>query len=163
MGLGYGVSTLFILDGLLGRGIDSPRHAAIDPNQATRFANCGLQVVAQAGASDLLEFHDKPSEIVLPQLLDAGRLFDVAFIDGNHRFDGVFVDLIYLGQLVKPGGVIFLDDYQLPAVAKAVAFATSNLRWAVEEDRQAAPEREWVVLRTADPPRRRDYRDFVDF
>lgn len=122
-----------------------------------------MQVIEEAGASDLLEFHDKPSEVVLPHLLEAGRVFDLAFIDGNHRFDGVFVDLVYLGRLVRAGGVILLDDYQLPAVAKAVAFATSNLGWSVEEEGQAGTDHAWVVLRTADPPHRRDYREFVDF
>jgi len=31
-------------------------------------------------------------------------------VDGNHRFDAVFVDLYYLGRLLRPGGVMFLDD-----------------------------------------------------
>jgi hypothetical protein len=29
-------------------------------------------------------------------------------------FDGVFLDLIYLGRLVCAGGILFVDDYQLP-------------------------------------------------
>ena len=38
-------------------------------------------------------------------------------------FDGVIVDLIYLNRLVRPGGVVMLDDYQLPGVARAASFS----------------------------------------
>jgi hypothetical protein len=41
-----------------------------------------------------------------------------------------------------------VDDYQLPSIAKAVAFFTSNLGWSVEETSAADPRHGWVVLRT---------------
>jgi hypothetical protein len=36
---------------------------------------------------------------VLPRLLGDGRQLDLAFLDG-HRFEGVFLDLIYSGRLL---------------------------------------------------------------
>jgi hypothetical protein len=51
-------------------------------------------------------------------LVCEARLFHLAFVDGNHRFDGVFVDLVFLGRLVRAGGIEFVDDYQMPAVAR---------------------------------------------
>ena len=85
------------------------------------------------GLGGLVEFHAEASEIALPRFLEEGRRFDLAFVDGNHRFDGVFLDLIYLGRLVRGGGIIFVDDFQFRAVAKATSFCTSNLGWTVEE------------------------------
>jgi len=96
-------------------------------------------------------------------LLNEGRRFDVAFVDGNHRFDGVFLDLIYLGRLVHGGGVIFLDDYQLPSIRKAVRFVTTNLRWSVEETGVADERHHWAVLRTTRAPLERRFDHFVDF
>jgi hypothetical protein len=29
-----------------------------------------------------------------------------AFVDGNHRFERVFLDLIYIGRLVRPGAIV---------------------------------------------------------
>ncbi len=56
------------------------------------------------------------------------RSFDLAFVDGsNHRFDALFVDLYYLGRLVRPGGIVFLEDYQLPALARAASFFLTNV------------------------------------
>ncbi len=163
VGLGYGISALFICDGLLLNGHAGARHVAMDPNQHQGFSDIALQVTDEAGLSDILEFHAERSEIALPRFLAEGRRFDLAFIDGNHRFDGVFVDLIYLGRLVRGSGVVFLDDYQLPSTKKAVRFVTTNLGWAVEEEGIADELHHWVVLRTPRAPPERNFDHFVDF
>ena len=36
---------------------------------------------------------------------------DFAYVDGDHRFEGVLNDLRRISAKIKPGGVIFLDDY----------------------------------------------------
>ena len=163
IGLGYGISALFICEALLTNGAADPHHLVLDPYQETRFASCGLQFLNEAGVAGLIEFHPNPSEIILPQLVAEGRSFDLAFVDGNHRFDGVFLDLIYLGRLVRKGGIIFVDDYQLPAIARAVAFCTSNLEWTIEEVSARDPRHQWAVLRTAPVPPQRGFDYFVDF
>ena len=121
VGLGYGISTLFICEGLLDGGQPETHHVAIDPHQATRFANCGLQFLAEAGVAGLVDHHEEESQAALPRFLAEGRLFDLAFVDGNHRFDGVFLDLAYLERLVRRAGIILVDDYQFPAVARAAS------------------------------------------
>ena len=163
VGLGYGVSALYVCEGLLMNGGASARHLAIDPHQATRFADCGRQFLDEAGVADMVEFPAGDSQIVLPRLLDEGRLFDLAFVDGNHRFDGVFVDLVYLGRLVRPGGIVFVDDYQLPAVARAASFFVRNLGWSIEEVSPADEHHQWATLRTSTAPDARRFDDFVDF
>jgi predicted O-methyltransferase YrrM len=64
---------------------------------------------------------------VFPRLLAEGREFDLAFIDGNHRFEAVFLDLIYSGRLLKERGCVFVDDVQLPGPTHAVGFCIANL------------------------------------
>jgi predicted O-methyltransferase YrrM len=122
IGLGYGISALHICEGLLVNSARASRHVVIDPYQATRFSDCGLQFLDEAGVREMVELHAEDSRISLPRFLDEARSFDLAFVDGNHRFDGVFVDLFYLGRLIRPGGIIFLDDYQLPGVARGLIF-----------------------------------------
>jgi predicted O-methyltransferase YrrM len=162
VGLGYGIAALFICAALADAGLDSA-HVAIDPYQSTRFAGCGLQALAEAGLRDLVELFEEPSEIVLPRLLAGRRTFDLAFVDGNHRFDGVFLDLIFLGRLVRPGGIVAVDDHQLPAVARAASFCTTNLGWTVEETSAEDPHHHWAVLRTARSPDTRRFDHFVEF
>lgn len=163
IGLGYGISTLSICAGLLKTGADASNHVAIDPNQASRFADCGLQLLEDAGVRHLVEHLDEESMIALPRLLGSGRHFDLAFVDANHRFDGVFVDLVYLARLVRGGGVIVVDDYQLPAVAKAVSFCVTNLGWSPLE--VSAPDELhcWAVLRLPQTPVTRNFDHYRDF
>jgi predicted O-methyltransferase YrrM len=163
IGLAYGISALFICEGLLANGEADAQHVVIDPHQDTRFANCGLQFLDDAGIADMVEFHAGESQVVLPRMLAEGRPFDLAFVDGNHRFDGVFVDLVYLGRLVSAGGVIFVDDYQLPAVARAASFFVTNLGWTMEEVSAADESHQWAVLRTSVVPDARHFDDFEDF
>jgi predicted O-methyltransferase YrrM len=163
IGLAYGISALHICEGLLENAGRASRHVVIDPNQATRFSDCGLQFLDEAGVGEMVELHAEDSRISLPRFLDEARRFDLAFVDGNHRFDGVFVDLCYLGRLVQPGGIVFLDDYQLPAVARATSFFTSNLGWTMEEISPPDDLHQWAVLRTSTVPDTRPFDHFVDF
>jgi predicted O-methyltransferase YrrM len=163
VGLGYGISALFIGQALLSSGAADARHVSLDPYQASRFADCGLQFLDEAGLSELVEFHAEESQIALPRFLTEGRSFDLGFVDGNHRFDGVFLDLVHLGRLVRAGGIVFLDDYQLPAVARAASFCATNLGWSLEEVSPADDHHQWAVLRTAQLPDTRPFDHFVDF
>jgi predicted O-methyltransferase YrrM len=161
-GLGYAISTLFICEGLLANG-PGARHLAIDPHLPNSHVDAGLRALEEAGVRELVEFHAEGSEVVLPRLLAEGRRFDLAFVDGNHRFEGVFLDLVYCGRLLSPGAVVFADDLQLPAVRRATGFCVANLGWKVE-DEGSEDEHEWVVLRTG--PREaydRPFDSFVDF
>ncbi len=164
IGLGYGISTLHLCEGLLGNASEATaRHVAIDPYQARRFSDCGLQFLDEAGVAELVEHHAEESQIALPRLLGEGRSFDFAFVDGNHRFDGVFVDLYYLGRLVLPGGIVFVDDYQLPAIARAASFFVKNLGWTLEDVSAWDQFHQWAVLRTSAVPDTRPFGHYVDF
>ena len=118
-GLGFAVSTLHICEGLLANG-PGACHVAMDPFQSraaptagTTYAGVGLRTLEEAGVASLVEFYEEESQTVLPRLLREGRIFDLAFIDGSHRFEAVFLDLVYAARLVPEGGVVFVDDTQL--------------------------------------------------
>src|SRR5919197_1203141 len=135
-GLGYAISTLFICEGLLANG-SGGRHVAIDPNRLE-----SLDTLEDAGVRGLVEFHAEESQTALPRLLSEGRRFDLAFIDGNHRFEGVT---------------------QLPAIARAVSFCVSNLGWMIKDEGRE-DEHERVVLRTGPPEAfPRPFESFVEF
>jgi predicted O-methyltransferase YrrM len=163
VGLGYGISALHICEGLLGNTDLAAHHVAIDPYQSTRFSNCALQFLEEAGVAEMVEHHEEESLIALARFLGEARSFDLAFVDGNHRFDGVFPDLVFLGRLVRPGGIMFVDDYQLPAVARAASFFLTNLGWTLEEVSAANDFHQWAILRTAAVPDSRPFDYHVDF
>ena len=169
VGLGFAISTLFICEALLENGGEIG-HVAIDPYQfeslaghRTLYRGAGVATLEEAGVRDVVELLVERSETALPRLLAGGRRFDLAFIDGNHRFEGVFLDLVFCGKLLRPGAVVFADDVQLRAVRRAVHFCVSNLGWKVEDEGRE-DEHEWVVLRTGSPEAfHRPFDSFVDF
>ena len=163
IGLSYGISALYICEGLLGNPDPAIHHVAIDPYQATRFSDCGLQFLDEARVAKMVEHHVEESHVALARFLGEARSFDFAFVDGNHRFESVFVDLFYLGHLVRPGGIVFLDDYQLPAVARVTSFFATNLDWTLEEVSATDGHHQWAVLRTSVVPDTRPFDYFVDF
>ena len=163
IGLAFGFSALYICEGLLLNGNPDPRHVTLDPWQSSGYANRGLEILEEAGVKPFVEFHGEQSQLALPQFLKAGRQFDLAFVDGNHRFDAVFLDLYYLGHLVRKGGIIILDDFNLPGIERAASFFVNNLAWKIEETSPPDDKHHWVVLRTSEDDDTRDFQYFVEF
>lgn len=131
IGLAYGLSTLFIVQALLENGGPSCAHTVMDPFQTSTFHDAGRRLIKKTGIERLVDFHQDHSEYVLPRLLREGRRFDFAFIDGDHRFDHVFVDLFYINQLLKPSGVLVLDDCFSDSVHFACRFIQTNYAYSV--------------------------------
>jgi predicted O-methyltransferase YrrM len=127
IGMAWGMSTLFMLEAMAETGAAHPGcHAVIDPFQFSYFHNAALKAVRDAGAFELIEFYAEPSQIVLPRMVSAGRRFDLAFIDGDHRFEAAFLDFYFIDQLLKPGGIVIFDDLGMDGVFLTCAFAEKN-------------------------------------
>jgi len=135
IGLGYGISALYVCEGLLANADPAAHHVAIDPYQSTRFSNCSLQFLEEAGVAGLVEHHAGESLIALARFLGEARRFDLAFV----------------------------DDYQLPAVARAASFFLKNLGWMFEEVSAADDFHQWAVLRTSSVQDTRPFDYYVDF
>jgi len=58
-----------------------------------------------------VEIQRGKTQDVLPGLPDTS--LDFAYVDGDHRFEGVLLDLDLLAPKMKPGATIMLDDYVL--------------------------------------------------
>ena len=131
VGLALGMSALFFVEAVSERG---GRHLAIDPFQEESWNGAGLRTLREAGVEDVVEVIEEESQIALPRLASEGRSFDFAFVDGDHRFEGAFLDLYFMTRLVRPGGLVVVDDMWLPAVRTAVAYCERNLGLSLEPD-----------------------------
>jgi predicted O-methyltransferase YrrM len=128
VGLAYGSSALAIAEALVELNQRGARHVIIDAYQ-DRFRDVGWEAIVSAGLGDLCTLLRERSQLALPRLLTDGHAADAAFVDGSHIFHNVFVDLFFLGELVRPGGLIVLDDCQWPSVATAVRYFELNTGW----------------------------------
>jgi predicted O-methyltransferase YrrM len=131
VGLALGMSALFLCQAVLVRG---GRHVAIDPLQQESWSGAGLRTLRDARVDDVVEVIQEESQLALPRLVAEGREFDLAFVDGDHRFEGVFLDLYFMTRLVKASGMIVVDDMWMPSVRTAVAYIERNLGATLEPD-----------------------------
>jgi predicted O-methyltransferase YrrM len=131
IGLGYGSSALEIAEALVTAGSVEARHVIVDAYQE-HFYGTGWAAIVGAGLADLCSLVEERSAIALPSLLRDGFVADAAFVDGSHVFHNVFVDLFYVRELVRPGGLVILDDCSYPSVATAIRYFEINTGWEPE-------------------------------
>ena len=131
IGLAYGSSALAVAEALLGQGRPDANHVIIDAHQH-QFHDAGLEAIASAGLAGLSTLIAGRSQLELPRLVAEGFVADAAFVDGSHVFHDVFVDLCCLREIVRPGGLIVLDDCRWPSVATAVRYFERNTGWRPE-------------------------------
>jgi len=131
IGLAYASSALAIGEALVTVDAPRPRHIIIDPFQERDWSNVGWGLLCSVGLDSIASLMTAPSSIALPQLLAEGLVADAAFVDGSHRFHEVFVDLYFLRKIVRPGGLIVMDDAGVPSVEAAVRYYEQNLGWRV--------------------------------
>jgi len=177
IGLAYGSSALAIGEALLAVDAPNPRHIVIDPFQQQAYNNVGWDLLCSAGLDSIADLVAAPSSLALPQLVMDGVVADAAFIDGSHLFHEVFVDLYFLRKIVKPGGLLLLDDdYHHPSVRAAVryyernvgvtelpdAFATGSLK-NIGGDGAAEVVRRCRAVRLPDPSFDSAFEDFKPF
>ena len=127
------ISDLRILYHLTVRPVRGKDHAArmesFYAGQAAAYDNVGRDLLTAAGLAAQTTLIEEASSIALARLAGAGLTADAAFVDGSHRFHEVFVDLYFLRILVRPGGLIILDDAAWPSVAAALRYFDRNLGW----------------------------------
>jgi predicted O-methyltransferase YrrM len=138
IGLAYGSSALAIAEALVAAGPDESRHLIVDAYQE-QFHGSGWAAITGAGLAGRCCLVEERSQIALPRLLDDGFVADAAFVDGSHIFHNLFVDLFFLRELVRPGGLVILDDCNYLSVATAVRYFEVNTGW--EPEPIAAPTR----------------------
>ena len=86
-------------------------------------------MIGSAGLSGIATLVLERSQLALPRLIAEKFVADAAFVDGSHIFHNVFVDLCFLREIVRPGGLIVLDDCDWPSVATAVRYFELNTGW----------------------------------
>lgn len=156
IGLAYGASALAIAEALVTNGAGNGSHLIIDPFQ-NQFDDAGWDLVVSAGLSDLCSLDRERSQFVLARLAAGGFVADAAFVDGSHVFHNVFVDLVFIDELVRSGGLVVVDDCSWPSVATAVRYFEVNAGWRLE------PTGRETRLRSYRLPRLRVEHRFQDF
>jgi predicted O-methyltransferase YrrM len=121
--VGAGISTIAF-------ALRAARHVAITPHQTEVDAIHGWG--AGAGlALDHVRFVVDDSTRYLPRCDDGP--FDVVLIDGKHAFPWPIVDWFYATALLRPHGLVLIDDLSLRAPALLDEFMAGDPAWTCVE------------------------------
>jgi predicted O-methyltransferase YrrM len=162
-GFALGLSASFIIEGMLDGGADQPRHTAVDPYQDNAWDDAGLSTAAKLGVAELIRLHREDSILALPRLVAEGHRFEFGFVDGSHLYEHIFCDTLYMTRLIRPGGLIVLDDVWMPATRAALSYFTTNLGLTHENPGDKSAARRFAILRTPPAPPERAWDHFVPF
>ncbi|MCX5905219.1 MAG: class I SAM-dependent methyltransferase [Proteobacteria bacterium] len=125
IGFAYGFSTMFFLAAIQANGMGM--HVAMDPFEKTEeYYGIGLQKVKELGMQRFFRFMEEKDITGIPALIREGLQFDVIFIDGNHRFDDVYLDFTLCDYVCAKNGFIILDDSWLPSISRVISFIEKN-------------------------------------
>ena len=138
VGMALGISTLCLCDALCrNTSLETrqrPHLVVMDPFQhGNIWQGVGLAQIRSAGFDDVVQFHERTSQAVLPELAAKDFRIQFAFIDGSHMFDEVLIDFFYLDQMLEIGGVIVFDDVGLQPVNAVVRFVLANRNYELVE------------------------------
>lgn len=53
-------------------------------------------------------------------LASKGVVADIIYVDAGHEYESVLLDLTLYWRLLRPGGVMIMDDYRWPGVRRAI-------------------------------------------
>jgi hypothetical protein len=104
-------------------------HCCITPD-ADEVARLRLWSTSADVELDNVRFITEPSDRVLPRL---DTHVDLLLIDGAHGFPLPTIDWYYGGQLLRDGGLLVVDDTQLPAIALLIDFLDVATQWEAIE------------------------------
>jgi hypothetical protein len=140
-------------------------HTAISPSP-DEHEKIRIHCAAIGIDTSRLDFISESSDIALPRLVARGELVDLVFIDGKHAFPLPAVDYNYANRLLRPGGILIMDDAPIRAVKMVCGFLSESPHWkylATTDDRtlayrklgEAPTEDDWM-----EQPMNRVYPDF---
>lgn len=118
-GFGYARSASHIISAT------ESKHIGMDPFQK-HYGNGGLENIKRLGLEHLMEFHGDYSHNVLPKIHAEGKTFQFIFIDGDHKFDGEFVDYYYADLLLEQNGYMLLHDTWMRSTALVMKWIEKN-------------------------------------
>jgi len=126
VGLAYGSSALTFARSHQEMSAARAQHVAIDPFQSGIWGDSGLCNLERAGLRGYVDFRAGMSCFELPKLLEKAARFDLIYIDGDHRYESVFIDAYFCSRLLGERGIMAFDDSSDPNISKVLRFIKRN-------------------------------------
>jgi len=105
----------------------------IDPCQLNEHGAAAVKLLERFGLASRFLLHPHPTHLIGPKLLEAGRKFDLVFIDGMHNFEFKSLDGFYSDRLLRVGGLLALHDATFQSTKKVIKLLMTTGRFEMVE------------------------------
>jgi predicted O-methyltransferase YrrM len=105
----------------------------IDPCQLTEHEAAAVKLLERYGLGSRFVLHPQPTHFAGPTLLEAGRRFDLVFVDGMHNFEFKSLDCFYSDRLLRVGGLLALHDATFQSTKKVIKMLMTTGRFEILE------------------------------
>jgi predicted O-methyltransferase YrrM len=119
IGFAYGGSAAHIMSAT------RSEHYVIEPFPEY-WDNLGLRNIERLGLESLLRLQKGFSHDILPRLVGEGIKFDFVFIDGDHRYDSIFIDFFYSDLLLNQKGYVLFHDIWMRSTQMVCSWIDTN-------------------------------------
>jgi hypothetical protein len=170
-GMAIATSTVALLGSFYARDgsdtfVDSLTVHSIDPYQQQGYKKSGLNNVQAAlerfgqtfegykGREPSHVYHNNSAALSMAELYASTSCADLIFMDDGHKYDDNMLELYFSTRLLRPGGILVIDDIWMPSVKVTLAYATSNLPFV---QIHGLYERGVVLLKTGNDDREWDF------
>ena len=109
--------------------LKNANHVCINPNkpECQKIKNYCEQL--SPGSTSTIRFVNQRSEDYLPVATDLPSGLDIVFIDGDHRYPIPDIDWHYTDNRLKIGGLLVVDDADMPSVKVLDDFIRGEDQW----------------------------------
>jgi len=102
-------STMVCIDTFAGTPEENYVYRNMEQQMSAAEARFDHNVAPFAGRVEKIRSRSIPA---LERLAAQNRRFDLAYIDGGHRYDDVMSDSVAVWTMLEPGGIVIWDDYE---------------------------------------------------
>jgi len=105
----------------------------IDPCQLTEHQSSALKLLEKYRLDSRFTLHPQPTHFVGPKLLEAGKVFDLIFVDGMHNFEFKCLDCFYSDRLLRVNGLLAFHDATFQSTKKVIRMLMTTGRFEIVE------------------------------
>ena len=92
----------------------------------TDWHGIGMRKVEELKMESFFKLIPQHNYYAFADLIRENQKFDFIFIDGDHRFECVFMDMSLSDYILSQNGYIVLHDLWLPSIKKIVKYYKNN-------------------------------------
>jgi predicted O-methyltransferase YrrM len=128
IGMGYGISSIYILLALQKNPNNEKKLVSIDLLQSTQWKNFGIKILK---FFNMIKYHkliENIHYIELPKIVANKENYEFIFINSWYSFENMIIILFYCSKILQKDGIIIINEIYQPGIYKCIKYIDNNYK-----------------------------------